>query len=256
MTACTGETPRLNILRSNIDERVTTLSRLVSLDLTSPAATKNQIQEDISRLLRLGLGDQARDIYLTSRSSTIKHRLRQLQFNGDIVSYMIDYSEVFFRLIKNTCEWFGVSFHDASMASGFMKWIQKELETFATIFKKQTFGMQHPFHVISDCVITAVERCQDLNSIGMDLSSTFDNLIKKELIDAIQDHTTKCHLEILKAATTDKFILLPANTQLFADSGVTFAVPIPQLSQSALDFYMILTKFGSDIGMLINFSVS
>ena len=128
MSACTGETPRLNILRSSVDERVTTLSRLVSLDLTSPAATKNQIQEDISRLLRLGLGDQARDIYLTSRSSTIKHRLRQLQFNGDIVSYMIDYSEVFFRLIKNTCEWFGISFHDASMASGFMKWIQKELE--------------------------------------------------------------------------------------------------------------------------------
>ena len=118
MAACTGETPRLNILRSNIDERVTTISRLVSMDLTSPAATKTQIQDDIERLLRIGLGDQARDIYLTSRSVTIKHRLRQLQFIGDIVSYMIDYSEIFFRLIRNTCEWFSVSFHDPSMASG------------------------------------------------------------------------------------------------------------------------------------------
>lgn len=162
MAACNGETPRLNVLRSYIDERISTLSRLVSLDLTSPAATKSQIQEDIQRLLRLGLGDQARDIYLTSRSSVIKHRLRQLQFNGDIVSYMIDYSEVFFRLIKNTCEWFGVSFHDASMASGFMKWIQQEMRLFAYIFKKQTFEMQHDFHVVSDCVITAVERCQDV----------------------------------------------------------------------------------------------
>ena len=115
--------------------------------------------------------------------------------------------------------------------------------------------MHHPFHVISDCIITAVERCQDLNSIGMDLTSTFDNLIKKELIAAIQDHTTKCDLEILKAVAADRFILLPPDTQLFTDSGVSFSVPIPKLSQSALDFYSVLTKFGSDIGMLINFSV-
>lgn len=162
MSSTTGETPRLKILRSNIDERITTLSRLVSLDLTSPAATKSQIQEDISRLQRLGLGDQARDIYLTSRSSTIKHRLRQLSFNGDIVSYMIDYSEVFFRLIKNTCEWFGVSFNDPSMASGFMKWIQIELAKFATIFRKQTFEMNHEFNVISACVLTALEKCQEV----------------------------------------------------------------------------------------------
>jgi hypothetical protein len=165
MSTCTHETPRLVILRTNIEERIKTLSRLVSLDLTSPAATKTQIQEDIQRLLRLGLGDQARDIYLSARSTLIKHRLRQLQYNGDIVAYMIDYSEVFFRLIKNTSEWFGVSFHDASMASGFMKWIQKELQQFAKIFRKQIFEMKHDFHIISDCVITAIERCQDVSGL-------------------------------------------------------------------------------------------
>jgi hypothetical protein len=167
--SCKGETTRLSILRSNIEERVTAISRLVSMDLISPAATKSQIQGDIKRLQRLGLGDQARDIYLTSRSSIIKHRLRQLQFNGDIVSYMIDYSEVFFRLIKNTCEWFQVSFHDPSMASGFMKWIHDEVHKFTVIFRKQTFLMNHGFRVITDCVVTATERCQDLNSIGKGL---------------------------------------------------------------------------------------
>ncbi|KAJ3347938.1 exocyst complex component exo84 [Kappamyces sp. JEL0680] len=255
MSSCSGETPRLSILRSNIEERVTTLSRLVSMDLTSPAATKTQIQEDIKRLQRLGLGDQARDIYLSSRSNTIKHRLRQLQFNGDIVSYMIDYSEIFFRLIKNTCEWFEVSFHDPSMASGFMKWIHEELVKFTVIFKKQTFGMRHEFHVMTDCIVTATERCQELNSIGMDITATFENLIKDELIAAIEQHTQKCDLEIHNSIQSDVFELLEPNLELFESAGVEFSVPIPQLSQSGVEFYERLTKFGSDIGMLMSFTL-
>lgn len=255
IAACTGETPRLNILRTNIDERVTKLARLVSLDLKSPAATKNQIQEDIKRLLRLGLGDQARDIYLTARSSTIKHRLRQLQFNGDIVSYMIDYSEVFFRLIKNTCDWFGVSFHDASMASGFMKWIHQEIMKFAVIFRKQTFDLDHEFSVIAECVITAIERCQELNSVGMDLSSSFEVMIRKDLKKAIETHTEQCDGRIFKSAASDDFIVLPPNKELFASSNVTFEIPIPAMSRSGTEFYEVLSKFGSDVGILISFEV-
>ena len=56
------------------------------------------------------------------------HRLRQLQYHGDIIQFMTDYSNVFFGLLKNTSEWFKGSFHDASMASGYMKWVQMELE--------------------------------------------------------------------------------------------------------------------------------
>lgn len=89
----------------------------------------------------------------------------------------------------------------------------------------------------------------------MDLSSTFDSLIKEDLIDAIQAHTNKCDMEILKNVKADTFELLEPAVALFEITGVTFDVPIPQMSQSALDFYAILTKFGSDIGMLISFAV-
>lgn len=74
--ACHGETSRVIIIRASINERIVKLSKLVALDLSSPVATKDQVRGDIDKLLRLGLGDQARDIFLSARSLTIRSRLR------------------------------------------------------------------------------------------------------------------------------------------------------------------------------------
>ena len=106
-----------------------------------------------------------------------------------------------------------------------MKWIQKEIEIFSQIFRKQTFQMQHPFNVISDCVLTAIERCQDLNSIGLDLTSSFEQFIKKDLIEAIEDYTFKCDLEIMEAVRTDSFVALPPAIEIFKNSSVTYGKP-------------------------------
>lgn len=224
ISACVGETPKLQSLRSSLDERITAISRLVSIDLTSPGATKSQIQEDIQRLLRLGLGDQARDIYLSARTTHIRHKLRQLQFNGDIVAFMFDYSDVFFKLIKNTCEWFSVSFHDPSMASGFMKWIQKELNYYAKTFKKQTFAMKHEFSVLVKCVVATLDGCQELNEIGLDLSSIFEHLINDDLVAAIEEHSRKCDDEIFNCIHSDKFERLAPDNELFDASDLQFSI--------------------------------
>ena len=103
-----------------------------------------------------------------------------------------------------------------------MKWIQKEIQVFAEVFRKQAFQMQHPFHVVSDCVITAIERCQDLNSIGLDLTSSFESYIKNDLIAAIEDHTYKCDLEIMDAVRGDSFDILPPAVEMFESFNVSF----------------------------------
>ncbi|KAJ2993471.1 exocyst complex component exo84 [Globomyces sp. JEL0801] len=222
MALCDNDTARLQFIRSSIEERITTLSEIVSIDLTSTSATKNQIQADIDRLQRLGLGDHARDIYLTTRSQVIRHRLRQLHFNGDIVAYMFDYCDIFFRLIKNTCDWFGGSFHDPSMASGFMKWIQIELDYFGKKFRKQIFGVDHEFHIIAECVITALDRCEELHSVGMNLTSTFENIINDDLMNAIEVHAVKCDKEIFHSVMKDNYNRLDLNTEIFDSANIKF----------------------------------
>jgi exocyst complex component 8 len=147
LNSAKGETQRIQILRSSINSRIFMLSKLVALDLASPVATKDQVQGDIDKLLRLGLGDQARDIFLTARSSTIRSRLRHLKFNGDLPVYISEFSELTFRLIRNTCDWYSGSFHDTEMASGFMKWLQQEIKCFTETLRRQVFsskqGIRH-----------------------------------------------------------------------------------------------------------------
>ena len=70
------QTPALQLLKKAIEERSDALARLVSAELASPVASKNQVQNNIERLLRLNLGSQARDIFLTARSRSIRHRIR------------------------------------------------------------------------------------------------------------------------------------------------------------------------------------
>ncbi len=43
---------------------------------------------------------------------------RQLKFDGDITVYISDLAELVFRLIRNTCHWYGKNFRQSHMASG------------------------------------------------------------------------------------------------------------------------------------------
>ncbi|KAJ3015674.1 exocyst complex component exo84 [Thoreauomyces humboldtii] len=113
-----AETPRVVQIRGNVEERTNHLAQLVSLDLANPVASKTQVQANIDKLLRLGMGDQARDFFLTSRTSIIRHRIRLVRFDGDVALYISDLAQVVFRLIRNTCDWYGGSFRDTTMASG------------------------------------------------------------------------------------------------------------------------------------------
>jgi hypothetical protein len=68
--------PKLVSMAINIETRITKLANLISLELANPLSTKRTVQANIDRLLRLGLGEQARDIFLSARSANIQHRIR------------------------------------------------------------------------------------------------------------------------------------------------------------------------------------
>ena len=248
-----GETPRLQNLRKHLDIRTKNVARLISNELTSPGATKTEIQEDIQRLLRLGLGDQARDIYLVNCTTKITHKLRQIQFNGDIVSFISTYSEVFFNLLKHTCEWFGSSFDDPSMASGFMKWMQDQISQYATIFKRQVFDMNYEFGVVAECVMTSIERCQEMSEVGMDMSFTFEKLISNKLVDLVQKHASNSNREVLNSIKEARFDKPTTRIEEFKEAQLTS--PIPNISDSASNFFKILSDFSGDIGVFVSFTL-
>ena len=253
ITSSIGETSRLQTLRKLLDIRTKNVARLISNELTSPGATKTEIQEDIQRLLRLGLGDQARDIYLTNCSTKITHKLRQIQFNGNIVSFILEYSDVFFGLLKHTCEWFGSSFDDPSMASGFMKWMQDQIAQYAKIFKRQVFDMNYEFSIVAECVMTAIEKCQEMSEVGMDMSFTFEKLIGNKLVELIQKHAQNCNRQVLDSIRDARFDKPTMKKSVFDDAQLQ--VLIPNISDAASNFFSTLSTFSGDIGVFVSFTL-
>lgn len=249
-----GETQRLQILRSTINSRIVMLSKLVALDLASPVATKDQVQGDIQKLLRLGLGDQARDIFLTARSTTIRSRLRHLKFNGDLPTYISEFSELTFRLIRNTCDWYSGSFHQPEMASGFMKWLQQEIKCFTETLRRQVFSSKQDFPVIAECLLSTLDHVQELRDVGLDLTFMMDKIINEDIIKAIHNYATECNTKIVSATNTDPIKALEPDLEIFDDHFMQFE-KVPKLSDSCHSLYTVLTTFGADVGILLSLTL-
>ncbi|RKO83701.1 Cullin repeat-like-containing domain protein, partial [Blyttiomyces helicus] len=255
LESVTAETPRVVLIRASIEERMSKLSHLVSLSLANPVSNKRQVQANIDRLLRLGLGDQARDFFLTARSAIIRHRVRILKIDGDIVVYISDLAEVIFRLIRNTCDWYGGSFRDTTMASGFMKWVRSEIEYFAGIFRRQVFDSKQSFTVIADCLQNTMDHFRQLRDVGLDLSFVLDKLFYADIVASIEAHAEGCEEAISRAIAADKFVAVGKNGD-GAKRPQGASVPEndipPRVSQSVHDLYAILMDFGADMGLLMS----
>ncbi|KAJ3031338.1 exocyst complex component exo84 [Rhizophlyctis rosea] len=219
----THDTPRVIALRAAIEERTARLAGLISIDLANPVNNKGAVQANIDMLLRLKLGDQARDYFLTSRSVIIRHRIRLLRFDGDIATYINDLAELVFRLIRNTADWYGSSFSETTMASGFMKWVRQEVEAFGDVFRRQ------------------------LKEVGLDLSFVLEDMFYPDLVTAVEEHAGRCQKDIVKAVGEDNFVVVDAK-----EEDAEFPVKV---SKSVHTLYSILMDFGADMGLVMSITL-
>ena len=241
-------------IKNTLNSRITTLSKLVALNLANPGATREQVQADIGKLLRLGLGHQARDIFLSARSSTIRSRLRGLKYTGDLPEYISGFTELTFKLMKNTCEWYSAAFSEPEMASGFMKWLQKELLLFTETLRRQVFASKQEFTVIAECLLTTLEHVQELRDVGLDITFMMDQIINKDILDAIETYSDECCRNVNYGVINDNLDPLEPNIQIMDGEFLQFD-KIPKLSSSCYCLYIILTTFGSDIGILLSLAI-
>ncbi|KAJ3080588.1 exocyst complex component exo84, partial [Quaeritorhiza haematococci] len=253
--SCNVEPPRITSLRHQIDDRVTRLSNLISLDLANPVSTKKSVQANIDRLLKLGLGEQARDIFLTARTLTIRHRIRQLKFDGDISNYISDLAQVVFRLIRNTSDWYGGSFRETYMASGFMKWVRGEIENYGNVFRRQVFDSKQNFEVIAKCLEHTMNQCKQLRDVGLDVSFVLDKLFFDDIVRAIDEHAQRCTERILKSFAKEKFLAIPPPPELSDRWEREFGDLRFRQGHSVYDFYTILVGFGEDMRLMMSISL-
>ncbi|CAG8451935.1 8795_t:CDS:10 [Ambispora leptoticha] len=169
---------KLDAIRRKMDERVVRLSNAIGRDLTNPDLKKSQVQKNVRWLLRLGYGEQARQMFLGARSKIIRIQTKQLKFEGDIPRYINDLSLVYFTLVKNTCDWYNAAFRDLRMSSGLVKWAKEEMEHYAGMFRRQVYSMHDPDAQISqECLKINKDHCSILREVGLDLKFYLDKLL-------------------------------------------------------------------------------
>jgi hypothetical protein len=141
-----------------VENRATRLSTIISQDLADPLLNKTQVVVNIRWLTRLGFSVQGKTIFLASRTSLTRHRIRSLPFSGSVHSYISSLAAIVFTLIKNTCEWYTAGFEgEKGSASGLLKWVKGEVEFFAGIFRRIVFEAGEGFDVIAECLETTIE---------------------------------------------------------------------------------------------------
>lgn len=79
---------------------------------------KHVMVDTISLLHRLGETGAGRDIFFNSQKELIKHRSRQMVFDGDVVNYVAELAVITFTIIKQSAEWFRAAFINTNKASG------------------------------------------------------------------------------------------------------------------------------------------
>ncbi|KAF9924134.1 exocyst complex component exo84 [Mortierella alpina] len=233
---------KLEETRKRLDERVSRLSRAIIVDLGQPHITKVAVQRDVAWLERLGCMDQARDVFLSNRTKVNRNRMSQVNAKKDPVVHVEELAMIVFTTIKNTSEWFKLSFKDSKMTSALVKWAKQEIEYFADIYKDIVFGSQQQsnFQVIADCSKTAQEHCNKLREVGLDLAFVLEGVLLPYLTETIAEHERRC-LERMDA--------IIEHDDFAAMSGEELGSGTP-LSASMIAFYTVMLQFVNNICLI------
>ncbi|KAG0033000.1 exocyst complex component exo84 [Podila clonocystis] len=225
--------------RKRLDERVSRLSRVVLLDLGHAHITKIAVQRNVGWLERLGCLEQARDVFLNNRTSVVRQRMSLVKAKRDPIVHVEELAMIVFTSIRNTSEWYELSFKDPKMSSALVKWAKQEIEHYADLYKDIVFN-QSNFQVIADCYKITQEQCDKLKNVGLDLVFVLDPVLMPYLTETIAEHERRCLERMDAIIEHDDFAPM---------SGEELGSASP-LSASMVAFYTVMLQFVNNICLI------
>jgi hypothetical protein len=86
-----------------------------------------------------------------------------------------------------------------------MRWLQQEMEFFAEKFRRKVFLDQHTFDIIAESMQRALQECAKLKDIGLDVNFMLEQLLVKNLSEAIEAYERSCTDKLAKSLLEDRF---------------------------------------------------
>jgi len=238
---------KIRSYRKILEGKISSLANSICSELSDPLLIKSQVRSNINRLLRLDMAEKAQEIFLSSRSELISHRIRQLVFNGETNQYIRELATIDFTLIKNTCEWYNDSFRDPKMSSTFIIWVIKEIDKYISIFRNQVLKSKSNFAVARECIETTNEQIKMLKSVGLDMNQYILDKLRKDIIVSMIHY---CEIEknnIYLALSKDNLVVNESTKNRKEIDGKTAT-----LTSSLITFEDIITNFETNTKCLMN----
>ncbi|KAJ1931642.1 exocyst complex component exo84, partial [Linderina pennispora] len=230
------------------------LARLILADLLIPCSPRKQVAGNVSLLHRLGWDKEAKEAFLASRSATIKNRTRQLKLEGNTRLYIRELAVVYFRLIRNTCEWYSEFFQDPTMISALIAWVRQEMAGYAAIFRRHVFHETQKFQTIASCLKHTLVEVEILGHAGLDLKFMLDQEFFPDLTGCIRSYETRCIAMLGKAVAEDSLAIASKITAGTEELAKVFGKQIPIIAAvSKLD--EVLTDFGNELRYIVRDSL-
>ncbi|KAJ1648199.1 exocyst complex component exo84 [Coemansia asiatica] len=254
LNAVLGDKPPASARRA-VDLHTSGLARLILADLLIPCSPRAQVSANIQLLHRLGWDKEAKEAFLASRSATIKNRTRQLKLEGNTRLYIRELAIVYFRLIRNTCEWYSSFFADPTLVSALIAWVRQEMAEYAVIFRRHVFHEMQKFQVIASCLSHTLAEVDILGHAGLDLKFMLDQEFFPDLTTSIRSYEARCLALLSKAVAEDSLaVASKISTASSENAARIFGPQIPIIaSVSKLD--EVLTEFGNELRHIVRDSL-
>ncbi|KAJ6609351.1 hypothetical protein B0H10DRAFT_2225991 [Mycena sp. CBHHK59/15] len=146
------------------------------------AAVQSQVDRDRFdyAVLRLGAGPAARTAFLGMRSRVMQSHVRKIRFEGHVGAYVGDLAVVYFTGIKHTADWFLASFKENEVASAFINWAKKQIESYGEMFRRQVYSSDVDPKTVDEALkITYSQSKKLLQEYGLDFRFLFSDVLSE-----------------------------------------------------------------------------
>jgi hypothetical protein len=185
------EITALNAVKREIKQRTSQLIEMLLYELRSSSLKRFERKVIINFLVRLRYTAQTLQIFLQNRSENIKAELRNIKFQGEIVNYVQQLSNLVFSNLQTTClEYFGLFSVESNRSANenfslVIVWCCRELENYTNLFNKQVNKQENSLNKLGKCLKLAFLHANKLKSHGINLVQQLSRLFLPQLLEII-----------------------------------------------------------------------
>ncbi|KAI9501525.1 hypothetical protein BX070DRAFT_227999 [Coemansia spiralis] len=217
-----------------VETHITDLARLILADLLIPCSPRKQVAANISLLHSLGWDKEAKE-------ASWYH----LKLEGNTRLYIRELAIVFFRLIRNTCEWYSEFFTDSTMISALIAWVRQEMAGYAVIFRRHVFHEMQKFRVIASCLNHTLAEVDILGHAGF----------FPDLTNCIRSYEAQNMALLIKIAAEDSLAVTSKISTANNESAARIFGPQIPIIASVSKLDEVLTEFGNELRHIVRDSL-